>query len=195
MAGKESAMYTERQALKEYVSFLKEERVRISSEYWQALERLKQLDEKLNAQHEPSELVVKMLEVIEKQNDTIDQLKLLIPSVSIEQAIQNIKHVEVVEAVQEVAVSTQHIEQQKEADEKKSIMKRKKKSDMRSLAYELANFLKNKGTPVKMAHIVEHMRTLNNFRVPKNPTNTMNQIITYEPKIERIGKGYYQYRI
>src|SRR5690625_3033581 len=66
-------MLTERQALREYINYLREERLKISDEYWKAVTRLRELDERQQYYYNES----KSLDCEVKIDKLIHQVELL----------------------------------------------------------------------------------------------------------------------
>jgi len=189
-------LFTERKALKEYMDWIKEERRRLTDEYWKALNELKNLDEKLEKSLDgPSDTIDRLLNLTESQKESVDNLSKLIPSIPVEVAIDHWKEMNDThvsdEPVNEFFTNRQ-VEEEKEKDEKTQPVKIKKRTDVRTLAFEVANYLKEQGVPVKMGKICEFMET--KAHKIHNPTSMMVQVMNYEPRIERAKKGFYQYK-
>lgn len=188
-------LFTERKALKEYMDWIKEERRRLTDEYWKALNELKNLDEKLEKSlNGPSDTIDRLLNLTESQKESVDNLSKLIPSIPVEVAIDHWKKMNDAHVDDEPVnkfFTNRQVEEEKEKDEKTQPVKRRKRIDVRTLAFEVANYLKEQGVPIKMSKIHEFMET----KVYKihNPTSMMVQVMNYEPRIERAKRGFYQY--
>lgn len=175
--------FNERKALQEHIQYLREERRRLGDEIWKAHERLKQLDEA--AQHP---------EVLEKMYNTVERLEKLLPTMN---AVQTIENSELPSNLildtpeeMEAKISNYEIELEKEKVFRASRMKKGTQTDVKELAVVILNYLKERGIPVKTSEIRGYLEE--HGITHKNMTNTMNQVMNYQPKIERVSKGYYQ---
>lgn len=187
-------IYTERQALQEYIEWIKDERRRLSGEYWKAIERLRELDSKVEAT-EGSEVVNKLVSVVERQNEVVSKLNEVMPhvpaNVVAEYWEKNISK-EVTYTEEVAAAMTDEIEFEKDKAERQAPVKRSKKQDIKTLSYEIASFIKEQGVPVRTAQIREHFEG-KGYRLA-NPTAMMNKVMEYHDKVERVSRGFYQYR-
>lgn len=166
--------FTERVALREYLEFLREERERITTEYWNTLNRLRELDEK-----EERETQGQKFNVPEKGS-------------SFQDAVEAMNNLDEDDNVEQTRISQQDIEEMKDYDEVTVSVKRSRRNDIKSLSYQVASYLKNSPVPVKMSELKEFME--DQGHKTKNPTDLMNHIMEYHPRVERVSRGYYQYR-
>lgn len=196
-----SETYTERKALKEYIEWIREERRKLSDEYWKSIERLRELDEKAEQDlKEYPEVIDKLVHVIEKQTITVRKMNEQIPQVPLEEAVKqfNVTHAgdEGIESFNEkyptITQLDREIERQKDADERNSKLKRRKQQDGREIANEIVSYLKASGQPVKMKEVTKYLEE-KGYKI-SNPTIAMNTTMMYESRVERVTKGYYQYR-
>jgi seryl-tRNA synthetase len=175
-------IYTERKALKEYISFIREERRRLSDEYWKSIERLRQLDERI-VPEDKNELINTLLSMISEQNKTVDNLRsLLSPHESVKPEIPVLE--------KENKIVDKVIEEQKIID---SISKKHVSyGDLGIMSSVIASFLKDKEYAT-LKEIEQHLAESKNYKVA-NFSNTMNRIIDVNPKIYRLKRGYYAYK-
>lgn len=182
--------YSERKALKDYISYIREERRRLSDEYWKSLARLRELDEKAEKAGQ-SDLVVTLLKVIEDQKQTVERLTELVaiesPKLSILDVINQFDE-------KKEIIEKQKIEEMKDLDEMTKPVKDRKRMNFKILEGYVASFLKEKGIPVSLKEIKNFLEQSYSYKVV-NMSATMNQILELSgTKIERVGRGYYQYR-
>jgi hypothetical protein len=176
-------MYTERKALEDYIIWLKEERRRLGEEYWKAIERLKQMDENIAAQG-TSELVERLMLLVEDQNKTVDKLSKMVPPVPASAAIELFKQ-ETNEIINKV-----EIQKERDKEEKQLPVKRARRQDRKVIAQVIKHFLKNKGVPVKSKHIQKHLEG-QGYKV-NNITVLLQTAQEHEPTIKKAMRGYYQ---
>src|SRR5690606_13197997 len=127
-------LYNEREALKDYIEWIKDERRRLAEEYWNALSRLRELDEKLeNDLRSSPEIFDKLLGMIESQKETVDKLSNVIPKVPVETAVEHLKQ-SVTTTYNEERISIKQIEEEKDREE--FLNPRRRNNDIKTLTYE-----------------------------------------------------------
>lgn len=188
-----NSIYTERKALQEHIEWIREERRRLSDEYWRAIERLRELDNKL-ADEGVSELVDKLFIVAERQNDAVNDLANLIPSIPVEEVVKYWKELNGNSEPEDIIekVKNEEIERQKDIDDSNRPVKRSKRQDSKIMTSEIASFLKSEGVPVNTASIKSHLEE-KGYTV-NNPTNVIVRAMEQNDKIERVSRGFYQYK-
>ena len=164
------SIFTERQALKEYTEWLREERRRLGQEYWKAMERLRTLDEQQNVLSESEEIIDKLSEAISLFSNSKSKPKTV-----------TLKQIE-----KENPISPQDIEREKD----RAFKKRRRNNDISVVAKMVLIYLKEKGVPVSLKEIDEFLKSNEVFVA--NPTSTMNKVRVYEPSVEKASRGYYQ---
>lgn len=176
-------IYTERIALKEYISFIREERRRLSDEYWKSIERLRQLDERI-VPEDKNELINTLLSMISEQNKTVDNLRsLLSPHESVKPEIPVLE--------KENKIVDKIIEEQKIIDSNSNRMK-PVYGDLDIISRVISSFLKDKEYAT-LKEIEQHLIESKNYKVI-NFSNTMNRILEVNPKIYRLKRGFYAYK-
>jgi hypothetical protein len=176
-------MFTERKALEDYIEWLREERRRLGEEYWKAIERLKQLDQDLTAEGS-SELVGKLMVMIEDQTKTVDRLRQMVPSVPAQAAIDLFKK----EA--DNIINKVEIQKERDKEESSAPVKRAKRQDRKQMAQEIKAYLKSKGVPVKSQKIKQYLES-KGYKV-NNITVLIQTAQEHEPQIKKATFGYYQ---
>lgn len=175
-------VYTERKALKDYIDWIKEERRRLSDEYWNAVERLRELDD-VDRKEQP-------IDLNEKLFDTINTLSKMIPSVPVEKVVSELKTDLSVPTTKNEIVSYTDIDDQRQRDKKRSGTVRKSRINYDMLTNEIINFMDEKGIPVNLSTITKHL--VSKGLTLSNPTIMMNKAMEVNHKIQRISKGVYQ---
>jgi len=185
-------MYTERKALEEHIMWIREERRKLSDEYWRAIAHLRELDNKLN-EGGPSELTEKLAKMVEEQGNTINELKNLVPKVPVEVAVEQFKKLKEEESVtiEEPKIPNVQIESQKDFDDRNRSVKRRTHQDNTAIAHEIASYLKETGIPTRTIDIQNHMEQKG--YILNNPTNYVNRAMEINKRIERVSWGFYQY--
>lgn len=183
--------FTERKALKEYVAWIREERRRLGDEYWKAIERIRELDANAEVNNVSVETVDRLAEVINRQNEVIERLNDLMPKIPVEVAVKQLQNITGnVTVTEDQLVKAKVMEEAINYKERKAIRKGRTNLDIKSLSYDVVNYLNEQGRPVKMAEIAEYLKEIG--AKVANPTNLMKSIMSYQVKVERVMKGYYQ---
>lgn len=162
-------MYNERMAIREYTKWIREERRFLAEEYWRAIERLRELDKNQPIQAEQP-----------KQEQRLTK----------EEAQENIKHLKKFFGNFETNVPAKLIEEERDRAVRQAVIKVRKKADTRIIETIVVRFLKEAGKPVRTKDINDLLKE-EGYDLA-NPTETMNRVMSYNPKIERVGRGYYQ---
>lgn len=191
-----SEMLTERKALQDYIEWLKDERRRLGEEYWSAIERLRVLDQEVQTDISSIDMVNDLSKLIKMQTETVNKLGNLIPSIPVETIVESWSETERVSIETEKnysKISPKQMEQEKDREDFSATIKRRNNS-IKNLSSDVSTFLEGAGAPVKMAEIENYVlqKGYNKF---SNPSDIMNKIMNYNPRIERAYRGYYQYRL
>jgi hypothetical protein len=189
LAEGESRLYTEREALKEYIEFIKEERRKLGEEYWKAIQRLKEIDSSIaNSNEMPADILSKLVEVVSNQNQTVEKLNQIIPPVPVEAVIEFYQS----ETTTTSKISVDQIEREKEKDEHFQPVKKANRVDRKDLAYKIAGFLKEMERPVQSKEIKGFLEE-EGFKF-QNVSEVMKTSMEHHQRIDRAMRGYYQYK-
>jgi hypothetical protein len=195
-----NATFTERQAQREYIDYIKQEIARLNGEYKLALDRIRQLDE-IEAKSAVSAAVV----TLEPNEDNTSA------TMTIEEAIEkhNSNHFEVPAQVPQIVTNEftvgvngepatsrsqfiQQIEELKDKDDRKNPMRASGRRDVKKIASEAVAILKDAGVPMKTKKLMEILK--DKGYNTSSPYVLMNQMKSHEPKIQQAKHGYYQYK-
>jgi hypothetical protein len=185
----ERNMYTEREALKEYIEYIREERKRLGEEYWKAIQRLKEIDSNHSPDQLPSDILSKLIEVVEKQNSTVEKLNEIIPPVPVE-AVVELFHNETTTTTSKI--STDKIEREKEKDEYFQPIKKQTRTSRKDLANRIGSFLKEMERPAQAKEIKEFLEE-EGYKF-QNISEVMRSTMEYNSRVDRAMRGYYQYK-
>lgn len=180
-------LYTERKAIQEYLEFLREERRRISSEYWRALQRLKELDEQIN-KHEPTELINTLVSIIETQTKTLNHIKELIPNIPLELAVEKINRELERENLQAEEIEE---EEQTQTITTTTVKRKRKRAKVDEVAKIVAKYLRESELP-KPAGEIEKYLTDKGYKVYPG---LLTKLVDTDKNIVRVKRGYYKYEL
>lgn len=178
--------FTEREALRQMIEYIKDERSRLWDEYVKITTRLSELDEIDNV-HPPKEEVkqepMSLLEAINVHNQVYGS-----PD----------EDTDLEEIVEEPQIKQRNSEIQtyKDYDNSKRVTKNNMKNsryrDVQAISKDAVVILKEAGRPMRTKELIA---TLKGAGVSvHSPYALIQQIREYEPRIERVKFGYYQYR-
>lgn len=173
-------MFNEREAIREYLVWIREERRKLSDDYWKGIERLRELDSLEREIEKETELAI---------NETKQEELTLIQA--IEKASREYG-VRIESENKANKVDAKDIELLKEKDDNNLVIKKRKNNDIQLIANEVATYLKERGIPTSTKEIHSYLES-KGYKI-SNTTSTINRVIIYQPKIERISRGFYQYR-
>jgi hypothetical protein len=191
-----SVTFTERKALEKYIEYIVEERARLLEEYKSTLGRLSKLDDIDNVHPENPTPVVQSApaltpaknivpEVVTPQENSIS---------SLEEAIEALRAIHPQEAVDSNPVKyDRQKEIIKDIDRKNSPIKStSSQRDIKKITQEVVAILKEEGRPIRTRTIIKKLeeRGVN----ASSPYSLLNQARGYEPKIQQVSHGYYQYK-
>jgi hypothetical protein len=191
---KVSVTFTERKALEQYIEYIVEERSRLLEEYKSAMARLSKLDDIDNVHPE-------IPKKVEQSAPALSPAKQLIPEMVTPQAGPINSLEEAIEALQVMngapTEDKQVYDRQKEIikdiDRKNSPVKSKStQRDIKKIAQEVVNILKDVGRPIKTRDLIKRLEE-KGHKV-SSPYGMLNQVKGYEPKIQQVSHGYYQYK-
>lgn len=172
--------FSEREALKHLIIYIQQERDRLLDEYTKAVNRLSELDRIDNSiQHREENIEMSLEEAIDKHNKENGYL-----DVTDETTKNSIEY-------------DGDREYYKDYDNKNNRVtkipsKSSKYQDVRRVSQDVVSILKEKGTPIKTKDLIVEMS--NRGIKTSSPYVLLNQIRRYQPRIERVDFGYYQYR-
>jgi chorismate mutase len=213
-------LFNERQALMEFISYVKEERSRLLEEYLQAMQRLQKLDnlERMASTDLDTETMEKIIataskytqsqstnEVTEQEekstgeptNDSSKQMTL-------EEEINHFNKKRFGDEYNPEEKAEEHIHRftsKKEAyldkdHNKTHVTKVPTKgghyNDVKKIALEVGSMLKEAGKPLKTSEIIKRLRD-NGHRV-NSPYSMLDRIKHYNKNVTRVSHGYYQYQ-
>lgn len=184
--------YTERTALRDYITWIQSERRRLGEEYWRVIERLKNLDKQMeNHTETSSELMNKLIEMNEKQTEVVGKLGELVPSVPAN-VVAEFWEENISKQTTYSKVSTKQIEKQRDIEDQFSTIKRKRRNNIKELSTDVVAYLKESGAPVQVSK-VEKFLVSKGYNIA-NSASVLSQAMSYDNRIERPLRGFYQYR-
>jgi hypothetical protein len=190
-----SVTFTERKALEKYIDYIVEERSRLLEEYKAALSRLSKLDDIDNVHPEvpkkveqsaPAQTPTKQMEVeiVTPQENPIN---------SLEDAIAALQTMNTETLLDPKPVYDREKEIIKDIDRKNSPVKSKStQRDIKKITQEVVSILKDVGRPIKTRDLIKKLEE-KGYDV-SSPYGMLNQAKGYEPKIQQVSHGYYQYK-
>jgi len=182
----QTVTFNERQAIKEYIDYLKQDNERLTQvyreqrdrnmmEYKEAMKRLRVLDEIDRKIDQPSELPVLELTPVANVNQDLQQM---------------------IDQRNKEKGETKPFEYDRQKEEvRERVYRANRKSprnNIKELTNEIASYLKEEGVPKKASEIIKSLR--NNGTKLNNPYNILARAKEYDPRIEMITKGIYQYK-
>jgi hypothetical protein len=182
-----SPVFTERMAIKEAIQHIQEERRRLTDQYWSLISRLRELDteDRTRGQFIDIESTFGMMYEITKELSTaLHRVQSQIP---MEPIISNTLPIE-----DNKVVDKETVLNQKEEDR---IIKTQKHSDLKKISGIVAQFLKERGVPVKLSTIFAILEE-QGYTWSKNAYSlTIKNMMEHDNKIVTATRGYYQYKI
>ncbi|QIW88683.1 hypothetical protein P59_086 [Bacillus phage P59] len=190
-----SVTFTERKALEKYIEYIVEERTRLLEEYKSAMSRLSKLDDIDNVHPEITEKVEQSAPALSPAKQIIPEMVPAQPGPinSLEEAIEALQAINGVPDSEDKYVYDRQKEIIKDIDRKNSPVKSKStQRDIKKITQEVVNILKDAGRPVKTRDIIKKLEE-KGHKV-SSPYGMINQVKGYEPKIQQVSHGYYQYK-
>ncbi|QIA28691.1 hypothetical protein [Phage f2b1] len=183
--------FNERKALQDKIEYLKQERARAvemyresmdfyMKEYKESIDRIRQLDEIEATANKPVPEVVQPLAATPAQ-DIFDLIS------------ERNKQQEAEKKKESTFVYNREKQLVKDFEYRERVAKtgrRAPRQDIKAMAEEVKEFLKEKGRPVKTKEILNFLRE-NNYNVSYP---TIQKIRGYVPQIQSLTHGYYQYK-
>jgi hypothetical protein len=191
--GSLNVTFTERKALEKYIDYIVEERSRLLEEYKTAMARLSKLDDIDNIHPEVPKPVVQSApattpvkkaepEMVTPQNSPINSLDEAIAALQVLDMETN-----------PAPVYDRQKEIVKDIDRKNSPVKSKStQRDIKKITQEVVSILKDVGRPIKTRDLIKKLKD-KGYDV-SSPYGMLNQVKGYEPKIQQVSHGYYQYK-
>lgn len=217
-----SVTFTEREALRQLIEYIKDERARLWDEYIKAVGRLAELDRldnvhpeiKLEVPKTPvqipevkveSPIVTQVIEnnveeELEDEQQELDEYKglPLADAVAKWNSERGFGAIEEDKQNQTSLFKASDIEATKDYDNRvnsavKLHRKRSKQRDIKVLTKDIVSILKEAGRPLKTKDIIDSLEERVGVEL-KNPYNILSLAKKYEPKIESVKYGFYQYK-
>ena len=212
------SMFTERQAIKDELEFIRQERLRIHEQRRALAEESRRLDNRFDILRK----ALNQLDELERHNlkaydiegvigslvHTVSRLSDIIPKVPANDYLTAIKRgadlpidatkdiideeevQESFESKESFKIKTSDIEVESSKEQKKvSNTKRRKNANYKEQAPKVVELLKEIGRPAKLGEISEMIE----FEWG-NPTLAIDRIMKIDPRIERVARGYFQVR-
>jgi transcriptional regulator of acetoin/glycerol metabolism len=201
------ATFTEREAQREYIDFIKQEITRLNGEYKLALDRIRQLDEieakaaapvptpsqgmdydsvaLVSVAEQAKESAMSLEEAIQRHNQ-IHQ-----PDNSIETPSCNLDP-KINLTVKESPRFTKQVEELKDKDQKKAGKRQSSQRDIKKVTADIISILKEAGAPMKTKRLIEALEEKGYDMY--SPYVVINQAKAYDPRIDSASFGYYQYK-
>jgi len=186
--------FNERQAIKEYIDYLKKENDRVTemyresrerymSEYKEAIQRLRVLDD-----------IDRKVEKAEAPAPVIQEAAPSEPQgMSLEEALELYNK----ERQSEPTSDDIAFEYNRQEEEKKEQLYKARKYvkllDHKQLTEEIASILKKAGRPIKSNELKKQLNAMD-YPVT-NIYSVLQSAMIYDPKIEQAMRGYYQYKL
>jgi len=186
--------FNERQAIKEYIDYLKKEndrttemyresRERYMSEYKEAIQRLRVLDD-----------IDRKIEKAEAPAPVIQEAAPSEPQgMSLQEALELYNK----ERQSEPTSDDIAFEYNRQEEEKKEQLYKARKYvkllDHKQLTEEIASILKKAGRPIKSSELKKQLTAMD-YPVT-NIYSVLQSAMIYDPKIEQAMRGYYQYKL
>jgi hypothetical protein len=188
--------FNERKAIEEYIEYLKKDNDRITAmyreqreknmlEYKEAIKRIRVLDEIDRQIEKPA------VQAVEEEKTTVTAG---IQPLSLQEAIEQYNKERELESKDKPFEYNSQAEQRRTQQyaETNRKNKRAKRIDTSVVAKDIASFLKERGVPTKANEITKHLRELG-YKL-NNPYLVLKRVKEYDPKVEMVTKGFYQYR-
>jgi len=186
--------FNERQAIKEYIDYLKKENDRVTemyresrerymSEYKEAIQRLRVLDD--------------IDRKVEKEEAPAPVIQEAAPSEPQGMSLQEALELYNKERQSELTSDDIAFEYNRQEEEKKEQLYKEKKYvrllDHKQLTEEIASILKKAGRPIKSSELKKQLNAMD-YPVT-NIYSVLQSAMIYDPKIEQAMRGYYQYKL
>lgn len=218
-----SVTFTEREALRQLIEYIKEERARLWEEYIKATRRLSELDKLDNIHPENKQPITINLEPIgftkeepehaqegEQQelkdiqvtadleiDDEDDWLKEY-EGLTLEQTIEKFNRdngIDLADDAKKDTISKVEIEIAKDYDEKSRPVKTNTKTsfykDIKTITQDVVSILKEAGRPIRTREVIKQLE--DRGIVVNNPYSLLTETRKYDPRIQNVKFGYYQY--
>lgn len=188
--------FNERKAIEEYIEYLKKDNDRITAmyreqrernmlEYKEAIKRIRVLDEIDRQIEKPTVQAVEE----EKTTETVGAKPL-----SLQEAIEQYNKERELESKDKPFQYDSQAEKDKTRKYNETTKRsyRSQRIDTSVVAKDIASFLKDRGVPTKANEITKHLRDLG-YKL-NNPYLVLKRVKEYDPKVEMVTKGFYQYK-
>jgi hypothetical protein len=195
------AVFTERQAIQQRMTEIREERRELGNEYYRLMDRLRELDTQ-------EKEAVDIDGVVGSLTEAIKTLQSLVPHIPADALIKQVAQmvneggVGIIEETEEQKpqVAPAHvISHQQQRDAEKHLTEKprrvgKLKSD--DLNQMIIDVMKDKGVPMKLADIQTAVEEKVGYEINGGTFhNRMNNIMISNSKVEKPMRGYYQYKM
>mgnify|MGYP001091113174 CR=1 FL=1 len=186
--------FNERQAIKEYIDYLKKENDRVTemyresrerymSEYKEAIQRLRVLDD-IDRKVEKEEAPAPVIQETEPPKAE---------TITLQEALEMYRD----KKESESTTDDKAFEYNRQEEEKKEQLYKEKKYarllDHKQLTQEIASILKKAGRPIKSNELKKQLNAMD-YPVT-NIYSVLQSAMIYDPKIEQAMRGYYQYKL
>jgi hypothetical protein len=189
----QAAILTERAAIQDEMKWIREERRHLHDRYYDLMDRLRYLDERDMEAVDPNVVINQLI-------DTTNRLGNIVPEVTIGQVVEHLQKefdlsafAPKKEEEEQSIIPKEEIFKEQLREDAQSNFMRGTKNDYEKQAPLVVKIMKELGRPVQLAELKDMMYEKHNV-IWKNASNAINTIMIYEPKIEKIQYGTYQYR-
>lgn len=189
-----SVTFTEREAIKKMLDYIETERERLSNQSLNLLDRLRELDE-IEAPIPDRKPDLKALAEILSPVPVIDEIPDVTP-IELYEDTKEFANVPIPEwfpqeEEKEIIPKTE-IEALKDIDQKNKPVRTSSQRDVKMIAQYIKAILKSSEVPMKTAELIKQLKEAG-IDV-SSPYVLLAQASQYEPRIQKAGFGYYQYK-
>lgn len=192
------SVFTERQAIKQRMSDIREERRELASEYYKLMDRLRELDSKEREAIDTESVVGSLTDAVNTLSSMVPHIpaQALIKSVAEKLAENQVTVTVEEEEVKEVApehviADQQYRDSEKHLTEKPQRIGKMKSSELDNL---IVSILKEAGVPMRLVDIRNKVQEEIGYEINQGTFhNRVNRISENNPKVQKAMRGYYQY--
>lgn len=183
-----SVTFTERQALRQYVDYIMDERERLMREYITALDRIAKLDEIEGVRQHNKATNIELSKELSSSNKVSEQSKSTKPSED-EPMFAKPKRFRDTPSGQRIYNKAQ-AEEYKDKDKTNGPIKyRSRRRDLKKVSFTILSILKENGDRMALKDI---LRELSKRDIPTyQPHIIMQSVMKYQPSVKRLGRGHY----
>lgn len=190
------AVFTERQAIKQRMEEIRQERRELLNEYYSLIDRLRELDNEEKEAIDSEAIVGSLTEAVKTIQQLIPHVPVSAVLEHVSQKIEQSKITITTEKPEKEVAPKPVITYQQRRDEQRVLTERKRSGRLRK-EYVLGvviEILKDKGTPVKLQTIEQELAQRVGKEYSKPYMFAMLDELIKNNKVEKPMRGFYQYR-